>query len=189
MVDLIARVVRRFATDPRLKYPDGRLIPQPGDTVYQTFGGMFGLPTTLKGVVSRSGKTVKVTGGASPLGVLPIGRVIKLGPSWTVEDDPSIRAREEARERAKAEEKAQEAQKKALAEQAVQDLVQHRHLKPVTGPEGLKKGDKLLTISPNLYGDPEKPYVEEVTLDVARDKHIETSENRTYPYTGLYKAP
>ena len=58
------------ATLKRHTYPDGRLMPQPGDAVYQMTAGPFGTGACIFGEVyaARSGNLrVRVTGSASML--------------------------------------------------------------------------------------------------------------------------
>lgn len=90
----------------RPTYPDGRLIPQTGDEVYQAVQGAFGMPASLIGVVR--GARVSITGGHALVGAVPVGKSFKLTPAWTVRNDPEIlrrRAEEEAQRAAEAQAK------------------------------------------------------------------------------------
>jgi len=141
----------------RPKYPDGRLIPQPGDEVYQMVRGFGGMAASLVGVVSPSGKTVKITGGGDLISHAPRGKSYRMSEHWTVVDDPSVKARAEARKQKQLEEDA----KKKLFEQKVQEMVEHearkRGLHRVRSTAELKPGDQVYSISawdPSYEGDP-----------------------------------
>jgi hypothetical protein len=150
------RVLRRFAAQnygrriahaDRPKYPDGRLIPQPGDVVYQAVRGFGGLPASIVGVISPSGKTVKVTGGSDLLGGRPSAKTYKMSPHWTVRDDPSVKAREEARKQKEAE---AEAKKKLYAQRSSEIVEAEGHkrgLHRIKHYTDVKPGDKVYAIS------------------------------------------
>lgn len=106
----------------RATYPDGRMIPQPGDTVQRSVPGIFGIPIALEGVVR--GKTVQITRG-------PTNRKTDaLSPAWTVKGDPAVERiaaeRRAEREAADAAEKARRAAEEAEAEAMRQRLVAER---------------------------------------------------------------
>jgi len=153
----------RRISNERPKYPDGRLIPQPGDIVYQVVRAMFGSAGYIEGVVSRSGKTVKITGGGAMIGYAPIGKTVRISPAWTVKDDPAIKAREDEKKRKEAEEAALRAEEKKIAEAAVAREAAHRGLHRVRSVHELKPGDTVFYIV-SAYGyeheDPHKVYVE-----------------------------
>lgn len=142
---------------------------------------------SLQGVVSRNGKNVKVTGGASLMGAIPIGKTVRISPSWTVAGDPSIEAHRQKKEQERAEKEAQKVRNKQRALEAIQELVHRKHLRPVEGPHDVSPGDRVFYISPNEFRDPENPIVEEMQVKEALPKRIENTDQRTYPYTGLYR--
>ena len=96
----------------RETWPDGRLKPVVGDTVYQYARGIGGTKTTILGtvVISRGKPRVKITGSAGAGGVAPVGKTFPVDADWTVQDDPAVKAYAEKRA---AEKKAQEASKDA----------------------------------------------------------------------------
>jgi hypothetical protein len=85
--------------------PDGRLIPQVGDKVYQMVRGFGGSPAYIYGEVFKGRGDelrVKMTGSASMLGggSTSVGKTQRLNEYWTVVDDPEIGRRKAAREKA-----------------------------------------------------------------------------------------
>jgi hypothetical protein len=106
------------AAPARPTYPDGRLIPQVGDEVYQQVPGFGGTPAYIYGTIrrGRGGQLrVYITGGASFIGSpIPTGRTYRLDPHWTVRHDPLIAQREaDAEAQRQAERDAQEAEEQA----------------------------------------------------------------------------
>jgi hypothetical protein len=139
---------RRLATD-RPKYPDGRLIPQDGDEVYQIVPAMFGMSASIVGKVysSRGGLRVKVTGGGALIGHAPIGKTYKLGPEWTVMDDPSIKAREEAKQREKLKGETSEQAVREEAAKTIDAEGKKRGLHPIHGIHDVHVGDTVYSLS------------------------------------------
>lgn len=115
----------------RLKRPDGRLAPLEGDEVYQTVRGFGGTPAGIRGKVERrrdGSLGVRVTGSAAVIGgTSQTGKLLPMGPEWTVVGDPEIKRRREAAEAAerereaarKAEEEAYQAEVSAREQAAV----------------------------------------------------------------------
>lgn len=93
----------------RSKYPDGRLVPQVGDEVYQMVAGFGGTAAYIHGkVVGNKNRTyVVVTGSAAMVGEAQKGKKHKLTPQWTVRNDPEIARREAEREAKRVAEKAE----------------------------------------------------------------------------------
>jgi|GEM_PF-2583210 len=95
-------------TPKRVTYPDGRLVPQVGDAVYQRVPGPFGTPASIHGEVYRKGaqlrvrvtKTAALIGGGGGT-----GKTYALTPHWTVQHDPEITRRTAAREAQRQDEK------------------------------------------------------------------------------------
>jgi hypothetical protein len=126
----------------RATYPDGRMIPMPGDKVRRGVPGIFGMPIMLEGVVR--GKTVQITSGATNR------KVDALSPAWSVIGDPAVdriaaerRAANEAEAAAKrarqdAEMEAREAERQALI--AARGTLEGADLAPgdvIEDPEGV----------------------------------------------------
>lgn len=96
----------------REKYPDGRLKPREGDTVYQVVGGPFG-GAEIVGTVYRSKSSGKlrvklITRSAGTIiGRVPVrGKHYALNEYWTVKGDPAPAKAAEEKTRKYEEEKA-----------------------------------------------------------------------------------
>lgn len=137
---------RRATAQPT--YPDGRLIPQPGDRVYQQVPGFGQMPTTLYADVSRDGKRVKVTGSVSLLNLStsPLGKTYKLTPAWTVVGDPSIEARAEARKKEQAEKVIHQKNRDILEKQIIEDMGKKRGWHRLKSLSELHPGDLIYRI-------------------------------------------
>jgi hypothetical protein len=175
MLDIAQEIVNRYLTqkksslETRLKYPDGRLIPQPGDIVQQEVPGFFGTPAWLQGVVLPSGKQVRITDGASLVGDVPVGKRYKFTKAWTVVNDPAIKARQEARERAKDEERIKEEQNKKLGEKAIEAEARKLGVKRIQNIREVHQGDIVYSFYSN-YENPSKVEVVKVVVDEVESK-------------------
>jgi hypothetical protein len=78
--------------------PDGRLIPQEGDKVFQAVAGPFGMPASIHGEV-RKGR-VHITGTSAMIGGGTSRKTDALTEHWTVVNDPELQRRRDAREAA-----------------------------------------------------------------------------------------
>lgn len=99
---------------PRPTRPDGRLIPQEGDEVFQTVAGPFGMPGVLHGTV-RGGR-VHITGTASLIAGSTSRKTDTLTDHWIVRGDPEIARRAAAREAAEVARKAADQAERAAEE-------------------------------------------------------------------------
>jgi hypothetical protein len=161
----------RRASD-RPKHPDGRLIPQLGDEVYQMVAGAFGMGAVIEGVVikGRGALRVKVTGGGGPLGIsqAPVGRTFQLTPAWTVKDDPAVKAKQEAQEREKLEKQTREQALKEAGAKAIEEKAKSLGLHRVTGMHEVKVGDEVYSLESQAErfgkGDPHDVAVSKVTV-------------------------
>jgi hypothetical protein len=171
----------RRASAERPKYPDGRLMPQEGDVVYQMVPGAFGMAAVIEGAVikGRGGLRVKVTGGGGAFGIghAPTGRTFQLTPQWTVKNDPAIKARQEAKERERLEKETREQAIKEEAERAIEAEAKRLGVRRITGIHDVKPGDEVYDIaSEGAYygrGDPHKITVEKhVVTDLLKDVFV-----------------
>ena len=111
-----------FAPKAHATYPDGRSIPEVGDSVYTHVPGFGGSVSIVEGQVysSKKGLRVRVTAGVSYFGRGPVAgaKTASLSPGWTLkgEKSPFARKEEEREAKRKADEEAYQAQRKAEAE-------------------------------------------------------------------------
>ena len=173
---------RKTSSDDRPKYTDGRLIPQPGDEVYQMVPGFGGFPSSLQGIVL--GKQVRITGGSTLIGAIPIGKRYKLTPAWTVINDPAVKAKQEARERAEAEEKIKKEQDKHTGVETVEKEAHKRGLKQIKSTKGINPGDTVYLLYPN-YSDPSKiEVIKEIVHEISPRGFTYLNEHGTESTSG-----
>ncbi len=83
-------------SESRLTYPNGYLIPQEGDKVFQQVAGAFGMPAYIHGIISKG--RVVIESGSAIIGTGPAkGKTYPLTPHWIVSNDPEIKRREDER--------------------------------------------------------------------------------------------
>jgi hypothetical protein len=158
---------------------------QPGDTVYQMVPSFGGMGAWLVGVVSKSGETVTITGGAAFVGAIPVGRKVRLTSAW--EPSAIVDARLQEQEDKRAEQEAQKVKTAQRAKEAFDDVVRQRGWKPVEGPDDVQPGAIVYYVAPNTFGDTERPIVEAMQVRESLPGRIVNTDERTYPYSCLYQ--
>lgn len=128
----------------RLYWPDGRMRPMPGDAVYTTVPGLYGV-SVAKGVAVKHGDSVRVKSQ---------GKSHPASTRWIVDGDPKVKAEESLKRIEK--EHAASNKRKIIEEsrEAVASEAKRRRLRPITSPREIAAGDTLYRItSDGAYGD------------------------------------
>jgi hypothetical protein len=111
---------------------------------------------------------------------VPIGKIVKLTPSWTVQDDPSVAARREEAERKKVEEGAREQEAQTEADSTVEAKGMQMGLRRLRSFSELAVGDEAF----HLYSDyrhgrgtPAKVHVESYLVKDVSPKYFTYDEH------------
>jgi len=136
----------------RMYYSNGRMIPIPGDAVYQHVGSAFG-EAIIEGVVyevnSSKKLRVRVTGGTTMgIGSIPIGKTFPLTEYWIVDGDPWIKKRDAEKKR-ESDEKSRKEREISKFESKINELNAEleKKGKRVHSFSSLKKGDVIAMYS------------------------------------------
>lgn len=146
--------VRRRNPD-RDHWPDGRMKAAPGDTVFRSVPGLYGV-AIVTGVITRAGR-VKAQGKSYPATA-----------AWSVMGDPAVARREDAKVRAAAAAKVAKEDTAAAARAAVEAYAARHGLRRVGSVDELSVGDIVHRLSSEgAYGDgdPDKIHATKASVD------------------------
>jgi hypothetical protein len=161
-----------------------------GDTVYRQAVGSFGTQARVAGVVfrSRSGDLrVRIVGGSSAIGALPVGKIMPLDDLWLTEAEIEKKNKDAASAKSSVEDK--KAAIRVAAQEAVQRELGKHPSKPLKDAE---VGDRLLQVASEGKwgtGNPEKLFRMTFTVIEVQGTRITALDEQGNEATFTLKTP